>query len=157
MKATCIATVLTSLIACNSPCFAQIKVSVECIATGTRVNGERAGAQFSERLFIESRKEKVAGKDGKQEEWGFSKAELISEGAKQSPTLVAATPEYAVLSNAIMVGTGFDRRLLVFTYMLDIKAMQLTRVVNALPSMAEERTIAKCKSQEGLARYSSGS
>ena len=123
---------------------AQVKASVECMASGTRVNGIKASKPFSEKIQVESRKEAVAGKDGKLEEWGISKSELVSDGEKQKPSLVVATSDYAVLSNAVTVGTGFERRLLVFTYMLDLKAMQLTRVVNSLPAAAEERTSANC-------------
>ena len=129
----------------NSPAVAQVKATVECMASGTKTNGERSSKQFIERFRVESRKQTVAGKDGKSEEWGISNAELLSDGEKQKPSLIAATPEYAVLANAVTVGTGFERRLLVFTYMLDLKAMQLTRVVNSLPASAEERTSAVCR------------
>lgn len=124
--------------------FAQVKASVECMTSGTKANGSRASKSFYERIQVESRKETVTGKDGKQEEWGFTKAELVSDGEKQKPSVVIATTEYAVLSNAVTVGAGFERRLLVFTYMLDLKAMQLTRVVNSLPAAAEERTSSTC-------------
>jgi hypothetical protein len=123
---------------------AQVKASVECIASGTKINGTKASKSFSEKIQVESRKVAVAGKDGKMEEWGISESELMSDGEKQKPSLVVATPDYAVLSNAVIVGTGFERRLLVFTYMLDLKAMQLTRVVNSLPNAPEERTSASC-------------
>lgn len=126
---------------------AQVKASVECLVSGTKSNGSKSSRTFSERIQVESRKETMTGKDGKPEEWGFSKAELVSDGEKQNPTLVAATPEYAVLSNAVTVGAGFERRLLVFNYLLDLKAMQLTRVVNSLPAAAEERTLAACTSK----------
>jgi hypothetical protein len=89
----------------------------------------------------------VAGEDGKPQEWGIRKAELVSDGEKQKPNLIAATPDYAVLANAVTVGDGFERRLLVFTYMLDLKAMQLVRVVNSLPASAKERTSASCRAK----------
>ncbi|MEY8878709.1 MAG: hypothetical protein AB9M60_19535 [Leptothrix sp. (in: b-proteobacteria)] len=123
---------------------AQVKASVECMSSGTKVNGVKGGKLFSEKIQVESRKEAFAGKGGRLEEWGISKAELVSDGEKQKASLVVATPDYAVLSNAVTVGTGFERRLLVFTYMIDLKAMQLTRVVNSLPAAAEERTSVIC-------------
>lgn len=95
---------------------------------------------FLERFQIESREHVTTGKDGKPEKWGIRSAELISDGLKQKPSLVAATPEYAVLANAVQVGSGYSRKLLVFTYMLDLQAMQVARVVNTLPAGADERT-----------------
>lgn len=147
MKTTSLIAFLVTLLAFNSSAVAQVKATVECTASGTKPNGERSAKQFIERIQVESRKQMVTGKDGKPEEWGISNAELISDGEKQKPTLIAATPEYAVLANAVTVGTGFERRLLVFTYMLDLKALQLTRVVNSLPASAEERTSAVCRSK----------
>jgi hypothetical protein len=144
--ATIIAFVATLLIF-NSSAIAQVKATVDCTASGTKPNGERSTKQFIERIQVESRKEMVIGKDGKPEELGISKTELISDGEEQEPSLIAATPEYVVLANAVTVGIGFERRLLVFTYMLDLKALQLTRVVNSLPASAEERTSAVCRSK----------
>lgn len=144
MKSKLIFAFLAVLSMTHQAAIAQVKASVECLALGTKTSGSKASKMFSERIQVESRKEMVTGKDGKVEEWGFSKAELVSDGEKQKPSLVVATPEYAVLSNAVTVGTGFERRLLVFTYMIDLKAMQLTRVVNSLPATPEERTTALC-------------
>lgn len=76
---------------------AQVKASVECMASGTRVNGTKASKPFSEKIQVESQKEAVAGKDGKLEEWGISKSELVSDGEKQKPSLVVSTSDYAVL------------------------------------------------------------
>ena len=144
MKTQILIALLAVLGSAQNVANAQVKASVECMASGTKVNGTKASKSFSEKIQVESRKEAVAGKDGKLEEWGISKSELVSDGEKQKPSLVVATPDYAVLSNAVTVGTGFERRLLVFTYMLDLKAMQLTRVVNSLPASPEERTSAIC-------------
>ena len=144
MKTPRLITSVAVLVIMHSAASAQIKASVECIASGTKVNGTKSTKTFSEKIQVESRKETMTGKDGKPEEWGFSKSDLVSDGEKQKPSLVVATPDYAVLSNAVTVGTGFERRLLVFTYMLDLKAMQLTRVVNSLPAAPEERTSAVC-------------
>ena len=135
---------LAAIAMAHGTAFSQVKASVECMATGTKVSGSKTGQAFSERIQVESRKKTMAGKDGQPEEWGISKAELVSDGEKQSPSLVVATSNYAVLSNAVTVGTGFERRLLVFTYMLDLQAMQLTRVVNSLPVSSEERTVTTC-------------
>ncbi len=128
----------------SSGALAQVKVSVECLSSGTKPNGTKPAKPFVEAISVESRTEKVHGKDGKPEEWGIKRSDLVSDGEKQKPTIVVATPDYAVLSNATTVGSGFERRLLVFTYMLDLKAMQLTRIVNALPTAPEELSIAKC-------------
>ena len=147
MKTTTLLAALAALLVVSFSAVAQVKATVECTVSGTKPNGNRSTKQFIERIQVESSKQMVTGKDGKPEEWGISNAELISDGEKQNPTLIAATPEYAVLANAVTVGTGFDRRLLVFTYMLDLKAMQLTRVINSLPAAAEERTSAVCRSK----------
>jgi hypothetical protein len=147
MKTAALLAFLATLLMFNTSANAQVKATVECTVSGTKPNGERSTKQFIERIQVESRKQIVTGKDGKPEEWGISNAELLSDGEKQKPNLITATPEYAVLANAVTVGTGFERRLLVFTYMLDLKAMQLTRVVNSLPASAEERTSASCRSK----------
>ena len=144
MKTQLLRASLAVLAMAHEAAFSQVKASVECMASGTKTNGSKTSKTFSERIQVESRKETVTGKDGKPEEWGFSKAELVSDGEKQKPSLVVATPDYAVLANAVTVGTGFERRLLVFTYMLALKAMQLTRVVNSLPTASEERNSATC-------------
>lgn len=134
-----------TLVIFNTSAVAQVKATVECMVSGTKATGERSTKQFVERIQIESRKHTVTGKDGNPEEWGIRKVELISDGQKQEPRLIVAVAEYAVLAHAVTVGTGFERRLLVFTYMLDLKAMQLTRVVNSLPASTEERTSAACR------------
>lgn len=138
---------LAALLIASTPAVAQVKATVECIVSGTKASGEKSSKQFVERIQVESRKHTMTGKDGKPEEWGISNAELLSDGEKQKPSLIAATAEYAVLANAVTVGTGFERRLLVFTYMLDLKSMQLTRVVSSLPASAEERTSATCRAK----------
>lgn len=147
MKTTSIFAFLAALLMFSSSAVAQVKATVECTVSGTKPSGEWSTKPFIERIQVESSKQMITGKDGKPEEWGISNAELLSDGKKQNPTLIAATPEYAVLANAVTVGTGFERRLLVFTYMLDLKAMQLTRVVNSLPVSAEERTSSVCQSK----------
>lgn len=144
MKITQLLASLAALVTASGATLAQVKASVECISSGTKSNGSKASKAFIERIQVERWKKTMPGKDGKPEEWGFSKADLISDGEKQKPTLVTATIDYAVLANAITVGTGFERRLLVFTYMLDLRAMQLTRIVNSLPIAPEERTTAAC-------------
>ena len=144
MNAQRLFAILAVLPMAHGTVLAEVKASVECIVSGTKASGSKASKPFSERIQVESRKETVTGKDGKPEEWAFSKADLVSDGEKQKPSLVVATADYAVLSNAVTVGTGFERRLLVFTYMLDLKAMQLSRVVNSLPAAAEERTSSTC-------------
>ena len=123
---------------------AQVKTSLECKASGLKASGEKSTQPFVERFQIDSREHVTTGKDGKPEKWGISNAELISDGMKQKPSLVSATPEFAVLVNTSQVGSGYNRRLLVFTYMLDLQAMQLTRVVNSLPAGADERTQGSC-------------
>ena len=144
MKTQALFATIAALAMAHGAAFSQVKASVQCMASGTKAKGSKASKTFSERLQVESRKETVTGKDGKPEEWGFSKADLVSDGEKQKPSLVVATQDFAVLANAVTVGTGFERRLLVFTYMLDLKAMQLTRVVNSLPAAPEERTSTIC-------------
>jgi len=136
---------LTILVIFNTSTVAQIKVSVECNATGTSASGERLSKHFVERFQIESGMRTITRKDGSTIEVGVSNAELLTNGAKQKPELIAATTEYAVIANAVTVGTGFGRRLLVFTYILDLKAMQLTRVMNSLPASVDERTYATCQ------------
>lgn len=123
---------------------AQVKASLECKVSGLKTNGEKSTQPFIERFQIESREHVTTGKDGKPEKWGISNAELISDGTKQKPSLVAATPEYAVLASTTQVGSGYNRKLLVFTYMLDLQAMQISRVVNTLPAGADERTQGSC-------------
>jgi hypothetical protein len=151
MKTATLLAILAALLTFNSYAVVQIKETVEwtveCKASGTKPNGERSTKQFIELIQVESKKMIDTGKDGKPVEGGISKAELLSDGEKQKPRLITVTPEYAVLANTVIVGTGFERRLLVFTYMLDLKAMQLTRVVNSLPASAEERTSAVCRSK----------
>lgn len=153
MKTTFLIACIAALVMFNSSAVAQVnatvKATVECTISGTKANGEKSTKPFVERIQIEGSTEIVTGKDGKPEEWrSLNAPKLISDGKKQKwPELVTATPEYAVLANAVTIGTGFERRLLVFTYMLDLKAMQLTRVVNSLPASVEERSAAACQAK----------
>ena len=101
---------------------AQVQVELECTVSGTRINGEKASKPFVERIQVERKEHPTTNKEGKVEKWTIRKAELISDGKKLEPTLVAATPEYAVVAYSNSIGSGYSRRLLVFTYLLDLKA-----------------------------------
>jgi hypothetical protein len=141
---------LSIAIACmvvSSAAVAQIKISVECLTAGTQLDGSRSSQPIPEQILVEKSEQVTPGKDGKPEKWGISKAELTSGGVKQDPHLVAVAPEYAVLAYANPVGAGLNRRLLAFTYVLDLKAMQLTRIVNAVPAGAEERNQGQCRAK----------
>ena len=124
---------------------AEISVSLECKVTGLGADGRKLDKPFVELLKIERKEHEIAGSEGKPKKVIVSSAELFSNGVKQNPHIAAATVNYAVLVNAVEVGEGFGRRLLVFTYLLDLKAMRLTRVVNSLPQGSDERTESSCR------------
>lgn len=72
MKTVPVLACLAAIVSCNSSAVAQVKATVECVASGTKATGEKSGKQFVERIQVESRKQTVTGKDGKPEEWGIS-------------------------------------------------------------------------------------
>jgi hypothetical protein len=123
----------------------SLKIEVECSVTGTRVTGEKSTREFPERLKVEKRQMPNKNKDGKEENWSVTQSELVSEGTKYQTDTVDITPDHAVISISRVVGAGYNRKLLVFLFIVDSKALELDRVVTSVPSGSDERTRSKCK------------
>ena len=77
--------------------------------------------------------------------WGISTSEMTSNGKKLNPSLVDLTSEHVVLALAVKTGEDYSKRLLAFTYLIDLKAMEVTRVVVSLPGEINQRATGKCE------------
>jgi hypothetical protein len=134
-------------IAASSPAFSAepIKLSLECVVSGIKISGEKAVKQFKETFVLEKSEMLAKGKDGKAESWGFSKTDFTSDGKKYDVSTVALTQDHAVISTSNVIGLGYNRKLLVFTYIVDLQALEMERIVNAVPSGSDERTRGICK------------
>ena len=123
----------------------KVKIELECTVTGTKVTGEKSTRPFIEKLKVEKKEYPTTNKEGKVETPTLIRSDLISDGKNVESSVIAATPEYVVVAYATSIGSGYSRRLLVFTYLLDPKARELTRLVSSLPAGTSERTQNVCK------------
>lgn len=123
-----------------------IKLNFECTVTGTKITGEKTSKQFKEKFILEKTESLIKNKDGKVENWGVSKTDFISDGTKYDVSTVAITPEHVVTSFSNVIGVGYNRKLLVFTHIIDIQALEMERIVIGVPiGSLDERTHAVCK------------
>lgn len=122
-----------------------IKLSLECAVTGTRITGDKPSKQFKEIFVLEQSEMPYKNKDGKVENWGVSKTDFMSDGTKYDVSSVAITPEHVVTSFSNVIGAGYSRKLLVFTHIIDLKALEMERIVASVPIGSDERTHAICK------------
>ena len=128
---------LLSICALQNPVLAEITIDVSCLSSGIKINGEASKDTFTEKIHINH----SVNNDG----WEISKSEIISDGEKIESNLIDLEKDYAVLAYSTTVGAGFKETLLVFNYVLDLQAMELTKTVTSLPKGMEERTSGKCK------------
>lgn len=124
---------------------ANIDLSLECTVSGTKIGGEKSPKPFLEKFRIIKKQTVMKNKDGKDETWGISNTEYSSDGKKYEASTIDASAEHAVVSIARVVGAGYNRKLLVFTLILDLNALELDRVVTSVPAGSDERTRSTCK------------
>ncbi|WP_125180125.1 hypothetical protein [Thiohalobacter thiocyanaticus] len=132
-----IITALLSICVFHEPVSAEMIIDLSCDVSGLKINGETSKSGFIEKIYVNH----SVSEDG----WGISKSEITSDGKKIESTLIDLKKDYAVLSYSATVGSGFNKTLLVFNYVLDLQAMELTRTITSLPKGMEERTTGKCK------------
>ncbi len=124
---------------------ANIDLNLECTVTGTKIGGEKSPKPFLERFKIVKKQTVMKNKDGKDETWGISNTEYFSDGKEYKASTIDVSAEHAVISLASVVGAGYNRKLLVFTHILDLNAFELDRVVTSVPAGSDERTRGTCK------------
>jgi hypothetical protein len=124
---------------------ANINLNLECTVTGTTIGGEKPSKPFIERFKIVKKQSVMKNKDGKDETWGISNTEYFSDEKKYEASTIEVSAEHAVISLARVVGAGYNRKLLVFTHILDLNALELDRVVTSVPVGSDERTRGTCK------------
>ena len=124
---------------------ANIDVTLECMVSGTSVSGEKSDKPFLERFRIVNKQTMQKNKDGKDEPWGVSNVEYSSDGKKYNASPVDISSEHAVIVLTSVVGAGYNRKLLVFTHIVDLRALEVERVVTSTPAGSDERTRATCK------------
>lgn len=122
-----------------------IKLNLECTVAGTRITGDKTSKQFKEKFVLEKKESQIKNKDGKVENWGVSKTDFISDGTKYDVSTVAITPEHVVTSSSNVIGVGYNRKLLVFTHIIDLHALEMERIVISVPIGSDERTHSVCK------------
>jgi hypothetical protein len=118
---------------------------LECTVTGTKFNGEKISKPFKEKFVIEKKETQVKNKDGKFENWGSSRTDFISDGTKYDLSAVSITPEHVVTSLSNVIGVGYNRKLFVFTHIIDLQALEMERIVSSVPIGSDERTHSVCK------------
>ena len=123
----------------------NIDLSLECTVSGIKISGDKSPKPFLEKFRIVKNQTITKNKDGKDETWGISNTEYSSDGKKYEASMVDASAEHTVISIASVVGAGYNRKLLVFTHIIDLKALELDRVVTSVPAGSDERTHATCK------------
>ncbi|MDQ7000972.1 MAG: hypothetical protein Q9M12_08840 [Mariprofundus sp.] len=136
MKRILIAT-LVPLFMFSNYAISETIIDLSCSVSGLKFNGKSPVGGYTEKIYI---KHSVS-----DEGWGISNSEIISDGEKLESNVIALEPNYAVLAYSTTVGSGFKKSLLVFTYVLDLQAMELNRSITSLPKGMDERTTGKCK------------
>ena len=121
-----------------------IKLNLSCNFTGITYDGEISTKPFTEEFKNYSDMED----SGKFKGWGIEKTEFISNGKKYDLVFSTVTSDYAVASFSRMIGKGLGRKILVFTYIFDLQAVEVHRVVTSLPKGMEERTHTICKNRK---------
>jgi hypothetical protein len=143
-----IQTLVVALCCLVHPAFAaveNIRIDVQCHVTGMPVTGTGGTSTFTEVFSLERSETVRESRDGRQLPWVISKAKFTSDGIEYQLTTLMITKDYAALAYVTESGAGFNRRLLAFTFVLDLQAMQLTRNITSLPENQAERTHARCK------------
>lgn len=145
MKATLIplAAIFSTFAAAAAPI--NIDLSLECMVSGTKVGGAKSSKPFVEKFRLVKKANTAKNKDGKDETWGISNTEYASDGKKYEASIVDISPDHAVVAFTSVIGSGYNRKLLVFAYIIDLKALELERVVTSVPAGADERTRSTCK------------
>ena len=126
----------------------NIDLNLECTVTGTKIGGEISPKPFVERFRIVKHQTVEKNKDGKDETWedlGSSNTEYFSGGKKYKAGTIDVSAQHAVISLVSVVGAGYNRKLLVFTHILDLNAFELDRIVTSVPAGSDGRTRGTCK------------
>jgi hypothetical protein len=109
-----------------------IKFSLECTVIGTKITGDKSSKQFRETF-----RQVVNPK--------YQIAYFKSDGKDYDASYVAITPEHIVTSFANVIGVGYNQKLLVFTHIIDLKALKIERIVTGVPIGSDERTQGVCR------------
>lgn len=138
---------VTSAVIAPLPTFAAepVKLKVECNVSGTKISGDRSAKQFIEQFDVTKSDLPYKDSEGKTANWGISKVDLISDGKKYDISPVSITPEHVVISISKVIGAGYNRKLLTFVYILDVRALELDRSLISVPSGLDERTHSTCR------------
>lgn len=123
----------------------NIDLNIECTVSGTKVGGEKSPKPFFERFRIVNNQTVTKNKVGKDETWRITNTEYSSDGKKYEASTIDVSAEHAVIAITSVVGAGYNRKLLVFTHILDLKAFELERVITSVPAGSDERTRATCR------------
>lgn len=122
----------------------DLQVQISCNVTGTSVDGRIDRSTFTEHFALQQTTVFRQGRDGQTLPWTITKGTFTSNDVQYEPTTLVLTDDYAAMAYVTESGAGFDRKLFVFTLVIDIRAMKLTRSVITLPERQPERTSAQC-------------
>ncbi len=121
---------------------ADVSVQIECESRGTTVTGDKSLKTFKERFVFE---EKVVNKDDPKGPWKIIKTEFFLNGIEHKGVHAKHTGDYLLFQASSETGSGFNKRLNVFAFYIDLKTVELERVATFFPRAEEERTRSACK------------
>ena len=122
-----ITTILLVFIVATAEAAESISMELECNVTGTKITGEKTSKEFKEKFVIEKSEILTKNKEGKVKTWGYSNTVLVSDGEKYEVSPVALTPDHVVTSFSNVIGVGYSRKLLVFTHIIDLQALEMVQ------------------------------
>ncbi len=121
----------------------KYEINLECEFTGTNYEGNVIARKFTEK-FKYTKEKPQQNSDSEYKLLSITDTNFYSQGKKYDLEFTSISDEYAVANYSTVVGSGFGRKLLVFTYIFDLKSSQVDRIVTGLPRGKDEREHATC-------------
>jgi len=125
----------------------KYEINLECEFTGTNYEGNIITNKFTEK-FKYTKEKPQKNDDSEYKILSITDTKFYSQGKNYDLEFTSISDEYAVANYSTIVGSGFGRKLLVFTYIFDLRSMQVDRIVSGLPRGKDERVQATCISDK---------
>ena len=121
----------------------KFEINLECKFTGTNYEGNIISENFTEKFKYTKNKPKQ-NSDSELQVLSITDTKFYSQDKEYDLKFTSISNEYAVANYSTVIGSGFGRRLIVFTYIFDLKASKVDRIVTSIPKGTDEREHVTC-------------